>query len=141
MNNYIGNYLIELSAIHLTLMLGYWLILRKERQYTTMRSYLLASVAFALIVPLLKLPRLFNIDEQVYIIATRPSAGHAVTLSPPDHAQFWSYDLLIWPYILVSTFLLLKFLNSIRQLLKLKNTNRYERKGQFRIHRVPGMQG
>ena len=35
-----SNYLIELSIIHIALILGYWLFLREERQYAKMRFYL-----------------------------------------------------------------------------------------------------
>ena len=53
-----SNYLIELSVIHLALILGYWLFLKRERQYSKMRFYLLASTFLALTIPLLKLPKL-----------------------------------------------------------------------------------
>ena len=55
-----SNYLIEFSAIHIALTLAYWFVLKKERQYNTMRFYLLGSAVLALTVPLFKLPTLFN---------------------------------------------------------------------------------
>ena len=55
-----SNYLLELSVIHVALILGYWIFLRKERQYSKMRFYLITSTLLALTIPLLKLPRFFN---------------------------------------------------------------------------------
>ena len=60
-----SNYLLELSAIHIALLLGYWLFLRKEQQYATVRFYLIGATLLALTIPLLKLPKLFASQDPV----------------------------------------------------------------------------
>lgn len=141
MSHTMSNYLIELSAIHLALMLGYWLMLSREHQYPTMRFYLLGSVVLALVVPLLKLPTLFRVEETAYVFPTSPAVAGAVVTAPLDPISFWSYDLLIWAYILVSTFFLLKFFYNLRQLVLLKKTSHCEKINNVLIHRVPGVDG
>src|SRR5690349_10544429 len=126
MSHAMSNYLIELSAIHLALILGYWIFLRKERQYGTMRFCLLGSVVFALIIPLLKLPKLFGVEEPVYDFASSPAVVRSVIPVAPDQTSFWSYELLLVVYGIISTILLLKFFNSLRQLFLLKRTGNYE---------------
>ena len=135
-----SNYLIELSVIHLALMLGYWLFLRKERQYGTMRFYLLGSVVFALVVPLLKLPGLFSVEEPVYEIAYSPAVVRSVSPVVRDETFLWSSVLLLI-YGVISAFLLFRFLNSLRQLYMLRRTNRYEQQEKLRIYRIASIKG
>ncbi|MGC3944810.1 MAG: TonB family protein [Chryseolinea sp.] len=141
MSHVVSNYLIEFSAIHLALMLGYWLILRRERQYGTMRIYLLGSVALALTIPLLKLPRLFSSEEPVYTFASSPAVVRSVVPVVPDQTSFWSYKLLLVVYALISAILLLKFLNSLRQLYLLRRTDNYEKLEGLRIYRIARIKG
>lgn len=136
-----SNYLIELSAIHVTLMLGYWIFLRKERQYGTMRFYLLGSVVLALIIPLLKLPSLFSVEEPVYEFAYSPAVVRSVVPVTPDQTSFWSYELLLVVYGIISAILLLRFLNSLRQLFSLKKTASYEQIERLRIYRIASIKG
>ncbi|MFT7197646.1 MAG: hypothetical protein ACI83W_002017, partial [Marinoscillum sp.] len=43
-----SNYILELSIIHLVLILGYWVFLRQERQYAKMRFYLIGATLLSL---------------------------------------------------------------------------------------------
>ena len=136
-----SNFLIELSAVHLALMLGYWIFLRKERQYATMRFYLIGAVVLSLIIPILKLPRLWRAEEPIDVVPSGVIAAHPIVTSPVDPMSFWTYDLLVWASIIVSVFLLLKFFNSVRRLMVLRRKSRYAKSNGIYIHSVRNMKG
>ncbi|MEJ1237444.1 M56 family metallopeptidase [Chryseolinea sp. T2] len=141
MSHALSNYLIELSAIHVTLMLGYWIFLRKERQYGIMRFCLLGSVVVALIIPLLKLPRLFSVEEPVYEFAYSPAVASSVVSVAPAQTSFWSFELLLVIYGIMSSVLLIMFLNSLRQLFLLRRKGRCEQIEKLRIYRIASIKG
>ena len=104
-----SNYLIELSVIHITLVLGYWFFLRKEQQYAKMRFYLIVATLLALIIPALKLPRLFSSTDPVPDAAMEAIPLDAMTVTATTDTLFWDDKLLIQIYLVVSLFFLLKF--------------------------------
>lgn len=136
-----SNYLLELSVIHVALMLGYWFFLRRERQYTTMRFYLLGSVLLALIIPLLKLPKLFSSQESIYTVPTDAIRLEAMTITPTADRSIWNSELLIWIYVAISAFFLLRFLSSILHIVRLERRSSYENFSDLHIRRVPTIKG
>ncbi|MEX2232499.1 MAG: TonB family protein [Cyclobacteriaceae bacterium] len=137
-----SNYLIELSAIHIALILGYWFFLRKERQYAKMRFYLITSTLLALTIPLLKLPKLlFNGTEPIDVIPMEAIPLDAMTITPTVDTSIWSYELLIWIYLTISVFFLLKFLNGVLYLIWLERKSTYEKFSDLYIRRVGNIKG
>ena len=136
------NYLIELAAIHTALMLGYWLFLRKERQYPKMRFYLIASTLLALIIPFLKLPRLlFGGNEPLEAVPMGIIRLESMAVTSTVEASTWPYDILIWTYFVVSGYLLFKFLSGIVYLVRLERRSRHERFNDMTIRRAADIKG
>ena len=122
-----SNYLLELFVIHGALMLGYWFFLRKERQYATLRFYLVGSTLAALIIPLLRLPKILSGPELVGATPAEAIPLNAVVVAPVADASVWNYELLIWGYVAISAFLLVKFLHSVIFLICLERKSSYEK--------------
>ncbi|MEQ8474459.1 MAG: TonB family protein [Marinoscillum sp.] len=137
-----SNYLIELSVIHLALVLGYWLFLRKERQYSKMRFYLIGSTLLAVFIPFLKLPNLlFNSKEAISTTPLGSVQLEAITVAQTSDTSWWSYDILLWVYIGISSFFLLKFSGSVLYLLALERKSSYEKFNDLYIRRVRNIKG
>ena len=140
-----SNYLLELGVIHIVLILAYWFFLRKERQHALMRFYLLGASVLALIIPLLKLPKLFYSQQPIEVVAIPlPLDGavvNAASLTPADDVSLWSIDLLLWIYIGISAFFLIKFLTSVLYLIRLERKSKYEKFNELYIRRVQGIEG
>lgn len=136
------NYLIELAVVHVVLYCGYWLLLRKEHQYGRMRFYLIASTLLALVIPLLKLPRLFSFSQNpVVTVPMEPLPMDAVNHAPVTAESAGSYELVIWIYIVVSAFFLLKFLSDILHLVWLVRKSRRKKFLGMAILRVGNLKG
>lgn len=137
-----SNYLIELSIVHATLILGYWLFLRKEHQYAKMRFYLIASTLLALIIPLLKLPKLFfDSREPIGAVPTAAISLDDMIITSAAETTSWHDGLLTWVYAAISTLLLLKFLSGIVYLIYLKRRSRRERLHGLFVHRIRNIKG
>jgi len=137
-----SNYLTELSVIHVALILGYWFFLRKERQYAKMRFYLIGSTLLALIIPLLRLPKLlFKSQEVIHSVPMEAIPLDAMTVAPAGDMAAWSYDLVIWIYIAVSLFFLLKFLSGVFYLIHLERKSSYEKLNDLYIRKVGNIKG
>ncbi len=135
-----SNYLIELSVIHVVLILGYWLFLRNERQYAKMRFYLIGSALLALCTPVLKLPKLFfRADEpmEALLIQVPMEVTPITAIGEP----VWSLDILIWIPIAISAFFLLRFFYGIIQLVHLEQTSSYLKFNDLYIRKVRTMKG
>src|SRR5688572_31224429 len=104
-----SNFLIELSAVHLGLTLAYWLFLKKERQYTTMRFYLIGSVVLAITIPMFKLPMLFNNERTIDVMPAKIISQSPLDIGPTDGLSIWNEDLLVYTYIAISVVFLYKF--------------------------------
>ena len=137
-----SNYLIELSVIHMALILGYWFVLRKERQYAKMRFYLIGSTLLALTIPLLKLPKLFfNSKEPIDAVPMEAIPPDAMTITPAADVSIWNYDLLIGTYIVISVFFLFKFFRSVLYLIYLERKSSYEKFNDLSIRKVRNIKG
>ena len=136
-----SNYLLELAAIHVTLMLAYWFFLRKEQQYATLRFYLLSATLLALVIPLLKLPKLFGSTEPIYTTPTPGTTLEAITIAPTDNDSIWNLELLTWGYLAVSIILLLKFLGSILYIIQLERRSSYEKFNSLYIRKTKYIEG
>ncbi len=137
-----SNYLIELSAIHIALILGYWFFLRKEQQYAKMRFYLLAATLLALTIPLVKLPKLlFSSKEPIDAVLMDAIPLDALTIAPTYSTSTWNYQLLIWIYIAISVFFLFKFFYSLFYLIYLEHKSSYEQFNDLYIRKVRNIEG
>ncbi|MDF9799382.1 TonB family protein [Catalinimonas alkaloidigena] len=137
-----SNYLVELSLIHIALLLGYWCFLSKERQYAKMRFYLLGATFLALSIPLLKLPKLFfSASEPTTAVAMEAIPLEAMTVSSPADTSIWNYELLIWLYLAISLCFLLKFLNSVCYLICLERKSSYEKFNELYIRKIRDIEG
>lgn len=137
-----SNYLLELGAIHLVLILGYWLLLRKERQYQKMRIYLIGSSFLALIIPLLKLPKLsFGQETGVSAMELQPMTINVLPSNIAIETSIWTPELFFWIYLSISGLFLLKFLANIYQIIKLEKQSNYEKFHIFYVRRVANIQG
>ena len=137
-----SNYLLELSVVHITLILGYWFFLRKERQYSKMRLYLVASTLLALTIPLLKLPRLlFHSNEPIDAVPMEATPLDAMIITPAADISSWNYDLLIWIYVAISAFFLFKFLSGVFYLIRLERKSSYEKFNGMYIRKVRDIKG
>jgi TonB family protein len=136
------NYLIELAVVHVALFFGYWLFLRKEQQYARMRSYLIASTILALAIPLLKLPKLFSFSQDPLVtVAMEPMSMYAVSIAPTAAESARGHELVVWTYITVSSFFLLKFFSDIVYLVWLERKSRREKVNGMAIRRIGNITG
>jgi TonB family protein len=136
-----SNYLIELSVVHIILIGAYWVFLRNENQFGKMRAYILGATIFSLIIPLFKLPKLFvaeKASEMVYAAELVPIDGFSVT---PAASQGLNFDFLLWGYVLVSLFFLIRFLITVFHLVKLEHESKSEPFNNTRIRRAQGIDG
>jgi len=137
-----SNYFFELAIIHSALILGYWIFLRKEQAHTHLRIYLLGSTLLALIIPLIKLPKLFTSSPQ-------PLLGPAASPLPQDFATItvvadipaWYEGPILWIYLAISIFLFCKCLWGIYYIFSLKRHSISEKVGDVSILKVSNMQG
>lgn len=137
-----SNYLIELAIVHVTLIVGYWLFLRKEHQYAKMRFYLIASTLLALVIPLLKLPKLFfDSGEPTGTIPTAAIYLDDMIITPAAGTTSWHDGLLIWVYAAISALFLLKFLSGIVYLIYVRLKSRREELHGLDIRRVSDITG
>jgi TonB family protein len=137
-----SNYLIELAVIHIALILGYWFLLRKERQYTKMRFYLVGSTLMALTVPLLELPKLsLSGKEPTDAGPVEAISLDAMVPTPAADISTWNDDLLIWIYITISGLLLLKFFSSVLYIIYLARKSSYENFNGLNIRKVRNIKG
>ncbi len=136
-----SNYLIELSAIHIALILGYWILLSKEQQYAKMRFYLLAATLLALTIPLVKLPKLiFSSKEPIDAVLMEAIPLDAMTITPTADMSTWN-DLLIWMYISISGFFLFRFFSSALYLIYLERKSSYEKFNDLYIRKIRNIKG
>ncbi|MFY0688918.1 MAG: TonB family protein [Cyclobacteriaceae bacterium] len=137
-----SNYLIELGIIHTLLLLGYLFLLRNEKQYGKMRFFLIGAALAALIIPLLKLTNPF-LAPQVLVPV---SATQLLTFDTNTTAEMvaetnWMLYIAVGAYLSVSLFFLYRFIESVSDIIRLKQRSHAE-KYQFQvIHRVDGIKG
>lgn len=137
-----NNYLIELSVTHFALIVGYWFFLRKERQYATMRLYLIGAAVLALTIPLLKLPKLlFNGKEPVAVPMETISRESMTITSASDTSMLTYEDLLVWIYIAISLFFLFKLLSGMLQLIWLARKCSREKFNDLYVWKVRNIKG
>ena len=137
-----SNYLVELSVIHVGLILGYWFFLRKERQYAKMRFYLLGSTLLALTIPLLKLPRLlFDTRQTIDTVALQVIPLDAAVITPHAESSIWNYDLLLWMYFSITLLFLFKFLSGVLYLIHLERWSSHEKFNNLCIRKVRNVRG
>ncbi|MDO1451620.1 TonB family protein [Rhodocytophaga aerolata] len=137
-----SNYLLELSLIHLALMLGYFLFLRNERHYASMRFYLIGTTLLSLTIPWLKLPKLFfNSKIPMDTLPMEPIPLDVILITPTAEPSSWNDDLLIWMYTAISAFFLCKFFSSVLYLIYLERKSSYEKFDDLYIRKASNIQG
>jgi len=60
-----SNYILELVITHTVLIFAYWIFLSRDNQYHYLRLYLIGSTLLSLLIPLFRLPKLFDSHYQV----------------------------------------------------------------------------
>ena len=138
------NYLLELSIIHITLVLAYWVFLRKENQYAKMRYYLIGTTLLALVIPLVKLPPLFPASSEVISVTPLtviPLDAMVLRTVPATAEVVLSDQWLIWIYLAISGFLLFKFISCMAKLIYLRYQSSPEQFGEVCIRRVSNIKG
>ena len=137
-----SNYLIELSAIHIALLLGYWFLLRKERQYAAMRGYLIASAILALCIPLLKLPKLLFHSNEPIAVPVEDFPQASITIAPAADTSVLTYDVLLaWLSVAISLFFLFKFLSGVGYMIRLAHKSSGEKFNGLHIRRMLNIKG
>ncbi|HAA12478.1 MAG TPA: hypothetical protein DCE41_12570, partial [Cytophagales bacterium] len=151
-----SNYLLELAVIHGILALGYWFLLRKERQYGTLRMYWIVATVLAIVVPLLKLPQLVQSqqlapqevvsantltigerDLPTYIATPKPTAK-AETQTEARSDPRWVFLVL---YVGVSAFFLIRMLAHLAKVVRLKRQSHIELWQGARLRRTHTVEG
>ncbi|MFY0624737.1 MAG: TonB family protein [Reichenbachiella sp.] len=137
-----SNYLIELSIIHILLVLGYWCFLSNEQQYGKMRLYLLLTTILAFLIPLISLPNtLFGNSDHLVAIPIDTISLNAIAIQPQPIFTPWNFNLLIWIYAVVSTFFLIKTIVNVCSLIRLARQSRLEKYNHTFIRRVRNIEG
>ncbi len=136
------NYLTELAVIHLALMLGYWLLLRNEQQFAKMRFFIIGSTLLALIIPLIKLPKLFiQAKTQIDRLPIEVLPEDVNSSIPEMNTSIWSIDHLIWFYVIISSLFLIRFLKGLFFLIHLKRNSFREKFDCYSIQKVGEING
>lgn len=140
-----NNYVIELIIVHTCLVSGYLLLFRKERQYTTMRFFLLASTFASLIIPLLRLPRLWFTGDKSPDVILEPIRGVDSQTTATSYEQpILLQDIFIWISVSISLILLFKFLKGVFHLIRLAKAHKVDKVENCEgvlIRRVNGTKG
>lgn len=136
-----NNYLIELSLIHMVLILGYWFFLRGERQFAKLRFFLLGSTVLALVIPLLKLPGLFSNQKSVVALPIGDISVETIAVTAQLETSYWYEDLIAWVYLFGCLFFLLKFIGSLIHLISLILRSKCKRVGSVNICKLEKGQG
>ncbi len=137
------NYVIELSVVHLSLIIAYWFFLRKERQYHKMRSYLLSSTLLAIALPFLKLPKLIG---NLWTTPEPNAPLETITFEPATvvvAADTFKMDftLLVYPSLMISLVLLYQITHSILYLLKLERGSQSVTHEEYNIRKTDQIEG
>lgn len=135
------NYLTELALIHVTLMAGYWFLLRNEKQHGKMRFYLIASAVLVLIIPLLKLPDPFYTPQEFQYTPVGETAADVANTPLTIEAPAWEINPLVWLYLAVSLFLLFKLSASLLHILRLKHESCLEKFNGLYVRKVGNIKG
>ena len=136
------NYLFELAIIHSALILGYSLFLRHEQAHTQLRVYLLGSTIFSLIIPLIKLPKLFPGSEQpILMTTTSPLPLDAAPIMTMAEIPAWHDNILVWIYLAGSLFFLSKCLWGMYQIIDLNRRGTAMQCGDLQVRTVPNIVG
>jgi len=139
-----SNYLLELSIMHLILMAGYWLFLRNERKFALMRWLLIGFTLLVLVIPLLKLPELFHsAGEATMAPAMEINAMEPAVMAPEPGVpiQNWGTNVLLYGYLIISTFFMFRFVSSIIKIIKLKASCSYEKYHNLNLYTSPHIKG
>lgn len=131
------NFLLELSIIHIVLVLAYWLMLQKEQQYGHKRFYLIFASLLSIVIPILKLPKLFKSSEAMVaspdltIVSTESISVAHTSVQP-----FWTDQLLLAIYLTVSGMLLCRLLFNIWKVIRLEHKSHLEYFDGYTIRRT-----
>lgn len=135
-------YIFELVVIHTVLILAYWLFLSRENQYHKMRLYLLGSTLLAIIIPLLRLPKLFPTEHHaVQVFDTDIIAIATPTITTTTEASILTFEHIMWLSLFISWILLLKLILRIITLIKTKQHSTQESHNGISIRRIDNLHG
>jgi TonB family protein len=141
------NYLLELAAIHIILVVGYWILLRKERQFGFMRMSLVVITLASLIIPLIALPQLFPSDSPSISSFTLDLTLMDISLkmnttsasAPPS--EFGINHLMIFAYLTISGFFLFRFSKAIFEVWHIRNRSASFMQDGCKVYKFKNLNG
>ncbi len=137
-----SNFIIELASIHTAFIVGYWLLLRKEKQYGTMRFYLIAVTLLAIFIPLFELPDPFYTPVHTSkVITPQTLSVEEFERLPIEEATDWGAVTAITVYAGISLLFLLSLLKSLRHIVRIKNGSILQQMSGTKIRKVNDLKG
>ena len=125
-------YLLKFTACLGALLIFYKLFLERESINVFKRFYLLGSLLFSLIVPLLVFREYITSPVGVQTNAAAGYSGDAINVSPALNADIMDVAPLLWAvYFLGALFFSIKFIRNLFQILKRINNNPKVRKSSI----------
>ena len=104
-----------------------------------MRFYLLSVTLLALIIPLLKLPKLLATPHDPLV--TEVITLGAVSVNSSSANPEWYQELFWWVYLSISICFLIKLIASLYKMVGLKAQSRCEKFNDMEIYKVPKVNG
>ena len=137
-----NTYIFELVITHSALIFAYWLFLSKENQYHKMRLYLLGSTALAIIIPLLRLPKLFPSQNQtVQVLSPDFMAMEAPIITTTTETPLINIETVYYISLAISCILVLKIFLRIIALVRSERRCTIESYNGYHIRRVDKLIG
>jgi len=141
------NYLFEFSVINTVLVTAYWALLRKDRNYHTRRFYLVGTAILSIVIPLVKLPKLFYVNN--------PYVSHfpaqfskfdvdgfpAMISTTPETAAIAESDFILLFFLAISAVFLLNFSRKIFRILQIRSNSNCQKVNEIKIFKASGIGG
>ncbi len=137
-----STYIIESVVTHTVLILAYWVFLRKEHQYNKMRFFLILSTVLSLVIPLLRFPQIFPVQQlPMQELSPEFIIENATVVTTAVESYSFDYRLLIWLSLIVSAILLIKLISRIAVLFSMSRRSIEASFNGVRIKRLEGIEG
>ena len=137
-----SNFIIELALIHIAFIAGYWLLLRKEKQYGTMRFYLIAATLLSILIPLFELPDPFYTPvESSQVTITQTLGAEAFELLPTEETIDWGLVIAVSVYTVISLLFLFSLIKSVMHIVRIKDESSPHYMSGNYIRKVSNLKG
>ena len=92
-----NTFILELAVTHSILIFAYWLFLSKEHQFSKMRFFLIGSTILSVVIPLLKLPKLFSSHQvPIYEFSAEYVVQNTTIVTSTTEASSFDYNCLLY---------------------------------------------